>query len=144
MNSPFKHSAVLFVVVATFGCSTGNERASSRRSADNSAHAREYFETALHDFRAACQSGAAIAGLFPGMTLPATYYMLPTSVEPLIGMGTDALPMLIEFKHSKELTRAKLASACIEIIKAKRVVKGQAHKDPVSGVNIAPYTVVRY
>ena len=140
MNIALKYSFVVIVTVSFFGCSTVRERPTSQLSVTEPAQVAASFETALRDLNVASQSGAI--SLFPAFTILRRYYLLPTSAETLISMGTNAVPTLMEFKDSGDLTRSQLASICIGIIEAEHVEKAAPRKDSKSGISIVSYVVL--
>src|SRR5262245_60760776 len=122
-----------------FGCLVSCGRGGSSPRAEKAAI--DSFDAAARDFEAACATNAISP--FPVLTSSGTYYKLPASVDPLIRMGTTAIPLLTVMKHSSNLTRSRLASTCIEIIQAKEFEKGESYKDERSGIVIVSYVVVR-
>jgi hypothetical protein len=133
MKALFPSSLLILVIALLSGCSHIGNAPEGRSDAG----VRTLFKRALMDCQKADCSPVATISLL------SSHYWLPESVEPLIGKGTNALPVLKELSRSSGFNEKQLASVCIELIEAHRVEIGRRRTDEKSGITLIGYTATR-
>src|SRR5690606_25819589 len=125
----------LLIVIASLLCSCANMK--SHSGGDSGANVRDLFNRALVDCRKSNSYPTA------SISLSASHYWLPESVETLIAQGTNALPVLSAYTRSSDFAEKELASVCIELIETPRLEKGPRRVDENSGITLVSFVAAR-